>query len=69
MKGTQSQTEQILEELRINGFVSNFWAIENRILRLSPLIHLKRCNGYHFRTEYGDDLGLGGKNYYYYLEK
>lgn len=67
MRTTQTQLEQVIEHLQSEGFVSNFWALEYRILRLAALIQHLKWEGYHFETKYGDDLGLGGMNFYYYV--
>ncbi len=66
MRITQTQLEQVIEKIEQDGEVSNFWAIDNRILRLAGYIYFLRNEGYVFETKYGYDQGLGGRNMYYY---
>lgn len=63
----KTQERMVREKLERDGWVSNFWAIENRILRLAPLMHRISWDGIQFKTEYGYDHGLGGRNFYYYV--
>lgn len=63
MKKTQKQ--KIIDKFRNEGFVSNFWAIDNYILRLASIISTLRQEGWDIRTEYKGKVG--DKNCHYYL--
>ena len=63
----KTQEEKVIEKLELDGFVSNFWAIDNYMLRLASIISMLKKKGWEFRSEYGDDREK--KNYYYYLVK
>lgn len=60
---TQTQKERVLDKLLAVGYISNFWAIENRILRLGAVIAELKEDGYSFRGEYLEN----SKNYCYHL--
>lgn len=64
------QKERVLERLKQEGYVDNFWAIQNRMLRLGAIIHELKRDGYEFKGAFGKDLGKDRnfhKNYYYHL--
>ncbi len=61
----KTQREKVVEKLEADGHVSNFWAIENYILRLGAIICQLRKDGMFFRSEYQE----GTKNYTYYWLK
>lgn len=61
----KTQKERVLEKLSRDGSISNFWAIENRILRLGAVIADLKNDGYYFRSDYIE----GTKNYCYYMLK
>jgi helix-turn-helix protein len=63
----KTQEEKVIEKLNLDGFVSNFWAINEYILRLGSVINNLKNKGWVFRTEWGE--GQERKNYYYYLVK
>lgn len=63
-----TQKEKVLEKLKQDGYVDNFWAIENYILRLSTLIYQLSKEGKQFRRVFGKELGKDRplwKNFYY----
>lgn len=62
-----SQKQKVLEKLIDDGYVDNFWAIRNFILRLGAIIYNLRKEGYNIRGEYGE--GKDKKNYFYYLDE
>lgn len=71
MKKTQ---EQIVKEMLARcGFVTNFWAIENYILRLGAIIHELRKQGIDITSAYGSHVRGSSpkdkKNCYYMLTR
>lgn len=62
-----TQKEKILQKINASGYVNNFWAIQNNILRLGARIWEMRKEGYDFREDYG--TGTNRKNYFYFLTK
>lgn len=62
MKLTQKQ--KILNRIEEVGYVDNFWAIQNYILRLGAVIHSLQDDGYSFDRRFG--RGKNKKNYYYF---
>ena len=67
MKKNKTQLERVRAKLEDQGYVDNFWAINNYILRLSHYILLLRKEGYNIRTEFVNEVG--SKNCHYYLMK
>lgn len=65
MEDRETQKQQVIDELRENGVVDNFWAIHNYILRLSDIIFRLKKDGWVFDGMFG--TGQNKKNYYYYL--
>ncbi len=66
----KSQKEKIIDRLNEVGYVDNFWAIDNYILRLGAIMCLLKKEGYNFKTGFGRELGKNErewKNYYYIL--
>lgn len=74
------QTEMVVQRLKEKGYVDNFWAIKNRILRLGAIIYSLRNgrtnliieDGGYFGKEAAEILGFrysteNKKNYYYTL--
>jgi len=54
------------------GYVDNFWAIGNYILRLGAIVYQLRREGMRFRGAFGKELGkerAQWKNYYYVQEQ
>ena len=56
----QTQKEIVLEKLKKEGKVTNFWAFNNYILRLGDIIFRLRNEGYNITTKY--DGAEGRKN-------
>lgn len=60
----KSQTQWVVEQLKLNGYVSRNLALQEHITRLGAII----CNlskvGWVFEGKYVEENG--GKNYYYY---
>lgn len=64
-----TQTQKVLSRLEQVGYVDNFWAIDNYILRLGAIIHKIRQSGVKIEGAYGKELGRKKKywkNYYYF---
>lgn len=62
-----NQKQKVINKLELDGHVSNFWAIENYILRLGAIIHRLKQKGWEFDTKWGE--GNERKNFYYYVSK
>lgn len=67
MRDRKSQQDVVIDKLTLDGHVSNFWAIENYILRLGAIICQLRKQGWEFETSWGKDSER--KNYYYTATK
>ena len=70
MKKTQLQI--VRERLEKYGYVDNFWAIKNYILRLGAVVYDLRQEGLEIEGAFGKALGKkrpNWKNYYYLLKK
>ncbi len=68
MQVEQTQEERVVEKLRRDGEVDNFWAIQNYILRLGAIIFELRKKGWRIKGRFGKDRGFDKKvwkNYYY----
>lgn len=67
-----SQKQKVIDHVLEKGGASNFWAIDNYILRLGAIIHELQQEGWEFEGKYGKELGKERKywkNYYYFLKK
>ena len=65
-----TQAERVVAKLERDGYVDNFWAIENYILRLGAIIYRLTKQGMVFDRAFGKRLGKGRhlwKDYYYTL--
>lgn len=61
-----TQKQKVINRLREVGYVDNFWAIQNYMLRLGAIIHDLTKEGWIFaERSFGD--GKEKKNYYYYV--
>ena len=60
-----TQKERVIEKLRTEGQVDNFWAFHNYILRLGAIIHDLREDGWSINGRYGS--GKNSKNFIYTL--
>jgi len=66
------QLEKVKARILEVGYVDNFWAIDNYILRLGAIIFKLRKSGMILKGSFGKELGhakLLWKNYYYVEEK
>ena len=63
----KTQKQRIIDQFKLNGYVTNFWALENKILRLASSISNLRKEGWYIRTKYKGVIGH--KNCFYYLER
>lgn len=63
----KTQKEVVIDKLNLDGYVSNFWAIENYLLRLASVISELKKEGWEFQREYGE--GSERKNFYYKVIK
>ena len=62
------QRNKVIDRIEEVGYVDNFWAIENYILRLGAIIYSLRKEGIGFKGTFGRELGKERaywKNYYY----
>jgi hypothetical protein len=67
-----TQEERVIEKLKMDGEVDNFWAIGNYILRLGAIIFELRKKGWRIKGRFGKDRGFEKKfwkNYYYIVIK
>lgn len=67
-----TQREKVLEKIKSEGFVDNFWALDNYILRLGAIIYQLSKEGMEFRRVFGKELGKDRpqwKNFYYIYQK
>jgi hypothetical protein len=62
-----TQKDKVLKRLQKRGYVDNFWAIKNYILRLGAIIHTLKNEGHTITRKYG--TGKNRYNSFYYLEK
>jgi len=58
-----TQSERVVQQLNANGAVTNFWAIDNYILRLGAIICQLKKEGWDFETGYSE--GQDRKNFKY----
>lgn len=68
MEQKLSQKRRVLDRLESVGYVDNFWAIDNYILRLGDIIFRLRKEGLQFEGKFGKELGKDRslwKNFYY----
>ena len=61
----QTQKERVIERLKTDGCVDNFWAFHNYILRLGAIIHGLREDGWNIDGRFG--VGNHSKNFIYTL--
>lgn len=59
----QKQEDKVKARIREVGYVDNFWAIENYVLRLGAIIHNLRKQGWVINGSFG--IGKDRKNYFY----
>lgn len=67
-----NQKEKVKKRIEEVGFVDNFWAIENYILRLGAIVYELRKEGINLSGAFGKELGkerAQWKDYYYYIKK
>jgi hypothetical protein len=67
-----TQEDRVRERIEQMGYVDNFWAIENYILRLGAIVYTLRKDGMELEGAFGKELGKEKslwKNYYYVLKK
>lgn len=67
-----TQYKQVKQRIEEVGYVDNFWAINNYILRLEAIVHVLRKEGVELDGSFGKELGKDRpqwKNYYYTLIK
>jgi len=58
-----TQQERIVNRIDEVGYVDNFWAFHNYILRLGAIIFKLKKKGFKFNASFGK--GKFKKNYYY----
>ena len=67
-----TQKEKVLDRIKEIGYVDNFWAIQNYMLRLGAIIHQLSKEGIEFERKFGKELGKDRplwKNFYYIQKK
>ena len=67
-----TQKTRVKNKILEIGYVDNFWAIQNYILRLGAIIHELRKDGMGLTGAFGKGLGkerMQWKNYYYTKER
>jgi len=72
MENKITQLDRVRQRIEEVGFVDNFWAIENYILRLGAVVFDLRKEGMVLKGAFGKELGKDPsqwKNYYYTLQK
>ena len=62
-----TQKQVIISKLKEQGYVDNFWCVNNYILRLGAIICDLKKEGWEFRGKFGDNAHR--KNFYYYVLK
>jgi hypothetical protein len=62
-----TQEQKVKDRLLEVGYVDNFWAINNYILRLGAIMCQLKKQGWDFVGEFG--IGADKKNYFYKLIK
>jgi len=63
----KTQKDRVAEKLRADGFVDNFWCLENKVsLRLGAIIHDLKGEGWQFDEERSGYVA-GTKNWRYYV--
>lgn len=63
----KTQKDRVKARIEDVGYVDNFWAIANYILRLGAIILQLKKEGYIFETAWGE--GKEKKNFHYYSMK
>lgn len=67
----KTQKERVLARIRETGFVDNFWAFHNYILRLGAIMCQLKKEGLVFEGKFGYELKKPTKlrmNYYYLVK-
>ena len=67
-----NQREIVEKRISEVGYVDNFWAMQNYILRLGAIMCQLKKSGVRFSGDYGKALGKDKefwKNYYYTIDK
>lgn len=59
----KTQKERVIDRINEVGYVDNFWAFHNYILRLGAIIYDLKEEGWEFKGEFGE--GKDRKNYFY----
>ena len=66
----KSQKEKIIEQLKLNGYVSRNWCLQNFISRLGALIYILKNEGWEFdEKKTGYYSYENEKDYLYYINK
>ena len=61
----QTQKQRVIDQLDVEGKVTNFWAFSHYILRLGAIILDLKKDGWVFNTGWG--TGSEKKNYHYFV--
>lgn len=63
----KSQEQWVIEQLKLNGYISRNLCLQERITRLGAICCNLKKEGWDFEAKYVKENG--GKNYYYYVLK
>ena len=63
----KDQEQFIVNQLKLNGFISRNFCLQERITRLGAYICDLKKKGWEFESKYVKENG--GKNFYYYVTK
>ena len=66
-KMKQSQEKFVIEQLKLNGFISRNFCLENYVSRLSAIIQDLEADGWKFEPKYIPNKNGKGRNYVYYV--
>lgn len=65
----KTQYDIVKSKLLKEGYITNFWAFHNYLLRLGAIIYVLRQEGMHIAGHYEVKKGKLTKNYVYRLVK
>jgi len=63
----KSQETFVIDQLKLNGYISRNLCLQERITRLGAIICNLKASGWDFDAKYVRENG--GKNFYYYVTK
>lgn len=63
----KSQEQFVIDQLKLNGYISRNLCLQERITRLGAIICNLKASGWDFNAKYVRESG--GKNFYYFVTK